>query len=330
MPAAAPRSSSTTRTRVIGPSGSPKPASSGRRPSDRVGDQHAVHRLREARGPRSVPRPAPPDVSLVKALERLEQALALRVAAPLVRDRSTFRLGAPSRRRSRVTSTGASATVPDARCRAGSPAPARASPGSALTSGRSSGTSTVTRPARPWHRQDRGADHLVERHGHCLDAERPGLEPARVEQVRRRPRLRRSADSSIVASSSPRCSSDHSTSVWRSVLTDGLDAGQGRAQVVPNGREERRPLPVGCCELAGLAGALRSVADPRTPSARLRRRPAGLFWSSAKSAGPRPISRRSVPIGTSKRSGASLPRGRPARVVDVDPVARGMLPSAAA
>ena len=38
-------------------------------------------------------------------------------------------------------------------------------------------------PARAWHRQERGADHLVERHGHCLDAECPSLEPARVEQV---------------------------------------------------------------------------------------------------------------------------------------------------
>ena len=146
-----------------------------------VRDQDAVHRLREPARDRE----AEPG-ALLRAVARAHEwaGTAARAAPPGRPGRgprpSRARRARPCARR---TSTG---PPPPWRIAFSSrlASTRSSSPGSALTSGRSSGTSTDTASARARHGQERRADHLVERHRHRLHAQRAGLEPAGVEQVR--------------------------------------------------------------------------------------------------------------------------------------------------
>ena len=240
---------------------------------------------------RSGPSPTPVGAAVVEALERLEQPLALlaRDAAAVVGDLELGAVAAGERadldRRSlapwrsalssRLTSTRSS------------------SPRSARTSGRSSGTSTRTLPRGVGDREQRGADDLVERdraRGCTLIA--PAcrrLASSRLPTTA----SSRSADSSIVASSSSRSSSRPLDVGLAQAADRRLDPRERRAQVVADRGEQRGALAVDARRALAPAWPARRAAGPRRRSARRRRRPRSTRWSSANSAGPRPTSRRS-------------------------------------
>ena len=132
--------------------------------------------------------------------------------------------------------------VPRRRCRRGWRGPVRAAPGRPSTRGRSSGTSRSTPRGAADDR--RRATHLVD--GHTVGVPRTARRPAGGSWSSRLSTraASRSADSSMVASSS-------SCSAWRpghvglpQAGGGGLDAGQRGAQVVPDRGEQRGADPV--------------------------------------------------------------------------------------
>ena len=152
------------------------------------------------------------------------------------------------------------------------------------------------------------------------DADRAGLEPARVEQV---------GDDAVepvggvldrgeqlVASSS-----DQSTSVWRRLLTAALMPASGVRRSWPTAASSAvrwRSTAASARAWRGLLGELAAlVGGLRRAGERVQH--ALVLGEQRRAAADQP---QLGPIGTSKRSGASSPGGRPADVLDVGPVAR--------
>ena len=240
-------------------------------------------------------------------------------------------LRAARRRRARVTSIG-SAPPPWRSALSSRLASTRSSrPGSACTSGRSSGTSTVDALGRVRQRRAGAARRPRRaRPAAVCTASAPAWSRLASSRLPTTPSSR-SADSSIVASSSSRSLVGPVDVGLAQAADRGLDPGQRRAQVVADGGEQRGALAV-------------DVGERRAPrsASPLSRRPSYAVCGRggerlAAPAGPRrtapgrgrPAAGRG-PIGTSKRSGASLAGGRPAGVLDVDPLAarRARAPSA--
>ena len=266
-----------------------------------VGDQHAVHRLGEpARDGEAEPRALL--CAVARAREWLEQPLALRrrdartvvhdldVRVELARPRHHLDRAPPPWRiafSSRFASTRSS------------------SPGSALTSGRSSGTSTDTASRAPG--TDSSAAPITSSSatgtGCTLSAPASSrLASSRFATIA----SSRSADSSIAASSSPRCSSDQLHVGLAQRADRRLDPGERRAEIVADGGEEGGPLAVGRGELARLARALRQPPALVGGLGRPRR-------TRAARAGPRRTApgrgrSASARCRSARRSGAAPPR----------------------
>ncbi len=181
-------------------------------------------------------------------------------------------------------------------------------PRSARTSGRSSATSTLDPAARSGRASRARGDDLVERHRLRSDAEGPGLQPARIEQV---------ADHAVEAiGSSPRSSraarraprSDHSTSVWRRQLTAALIPASGVRRSWPTAASsEVRCSSTVASERACSASPLSTCPRMRCARRRRTRRARAGLRRTAPGRGRATATR--GPTATSKRSGASSPGG---------------------
>ena len=169
----------------------------------------------------------------------------------------------------------------------------------------------VTRAREPRQRRRRSTSSSATATGCTLSA--PAFEPTGVEQIRhdRVEAVRRLLDRRRAARRAARPTTP--TSVCRSAADRRLDARKGRAEIVADGGEQGGSLAVGRGQLARLARAVPTAAGPRRRSRAADANACSTRWSSANSAGPRPISLSSLPIGTSKRSRASSPgRAQPA------------------
>ena len=298
-----------------------------------LGGERAAHGLGEPAGDRQPEADARARRRVAEPLERAEDRLLRGAGTP--GPRSTTRSSTRSPSALAVTRTGTSLPGRAARrSRPGWRAPAPAGRRRRRTSGRSSATSSSTVAAGGSPRSAVGTTSSTPT-GRRSGGDAPVCSRDMSSRLSIRP-LSRSADSSMVASSSPRRPRT-SRRRWRRLRRGGLDrwpagcAGRGRRR-----RAARCAHPVGLGELPGLAASLRpaarrsSTAAPgrRTPRAGGGRRPPAAPPAQQRGERrrrPRPRRRRPPAAGhgavpTTRRPSPRAPgRPRSSSATDVSP-----------